>query len=206
MTPRTIPIIAFTGPSLGGKSTAAKYLKSRYGARIERIRFADPLKAMLRGFLETVGIDTDTIERMIEGDLKEVPSEHLGGRSPRHAMRTLGTEWGREDMGDALWVDAWAGRTRRAVGIGQTVVVEDLRFANEADKIKEHGGYIVALLGRGNFAGGHASENGEAVDKADRVFVNKGELADLYAFLDRLWADLSWARAANDNEPMRVAA
>ena len=42
-------------------------------------------------------------EAHIEGALKEVPCELLGGKTPRYAMQTLGTEWGRDtDQQDAV--------------------------------------------------------------------------------------------------------
>jgi hypothetical protein len=56
-------IIAFTGLAGSGKSTAAKHLCTRHG--FERVRFAGPLKDMMRALGLT--------EREIEGDRKESP-------------------------------------------------------------------------------------------------------------------------------------
>jgi hypothetical protein len=45
--------------------------------------------------LHAQGVPSDTIERMVDGDLKEVATPHLGGATPRRAMQTLGRGWGR---------------------------------------------------------------------------------------------------------------
>ena len=79
-------IIGIRGAAGAGKSTAAKHLIERYG--FKNGKFSGALKAMLRTFLRYRGVDEETIERMIEGDLKEVPSPHLNGATPRWAMRS----------------------------------------------------------------------------------------------------------------------
>jgi hypothetical protein len=137
-------LIGLCGLAGCGKSTAAAYLEQVYG--YARVRFADPLKDMMRA----LGLS----EREIEGDLKEVPCEKLGGKTPRYGMQTVGTEWGRELIADDLWIRAWA--SRLPVG---PVVAEDCRFQNEAEAIKERGGILIRLVGRGGIAGGHASES-----------------------------------------------
>ena len=47
---------------------------------------------MLRKLLACQGADAEMIRRMIDGDLKEAPTPLLEGRTPRHAMQTLGTD------------------------------------------------------------------------------------------------------------------
>ena len=108
--------IALCGPAGAGKSTVAAFLEREAGCT--RHRFAKPLKDMLRA----IGLT----EREIEGDLKEVPCPALMGRTPRHALVTLGTEWGRDLIHPDLWVNAW----HRTLPAGN-VVTEDLRFRNE---------------------------------------------------------------------------
>jgi hypothetical protein len=114
-------IIAFCGPIGSGKTTAANYLVDEYNFR--RIRFAGPLKAMLRA----LGLS----EREVDGDLKEVACDLLGGRTPRHAMQTLGTEWGRQMICGDLWTRAWV-KAVEMVPEGVGIAVDDLRFPNEA--------------------------------------------------------------------------
>lgn len=97
-------ILALTGPAGCGKSTAAAYLAEAHG--FARVRFAGPLKAMVRAFLAEVGAPSTEIERMIEGDRKEVAAAELSGCTPRRFMQALGTEFGRDTIHAELWTRA----------------------------------------------------------------------------------------------------
>ncbi len=176
-------IIALTGPAGCGKSTAAAHLAEAHG--FARVRFAGPLKAMLRAFLAETGAPPEIVERMIEGDLKEVPSSLLVGRSPRYAMQRLGTEFGREMMGAALWTSAWEAGACAALARGAPgVVVEDCRFPNEAEAVRGLGGRLVRIerpVGAKVLAP-HASEGQDL--PSDIVLRNDGTSEVLHARLD----------------------
>jgi hypothetical protein len=128
-------IIGFTGLKGSGKDTAASVF---IDAGFVNVKMADGLKAMLRALLAYRGADEETIERMLEGDLKETPSRLLGGRTPRYAMQTLGTEWGRNLMSDTIWVDATGDRCDQE----EKVVITDVRFPNEVDFVTERDGHV----------------------------------------------------------------
>jgi hypothetical protein len=132
VTDRTI--IAFTGLAGAGKSTAAMHLVKSLG--FERVRFAGPLKDMMRA----LGLS----EREIDGDLKEKPCDLLGGKTPRYAMQTIGTEWGRDLIDSDLWIRAWQNSISR-VPTGVNVVVDDCRFPNEAKAVGSAGGILVRV-------------------------------------------------------------
>lgn len=146
-------VIGLTGLAGSGKSTAAAYLAKEHG--YTRLRFAGPLKSMMR----CLGLD----ERHTDGDLKEVPHPVLCGRTPRHAMQTIGTEWGRDLIGPGLWVNVAEDSAHRVLEEGGGVVFEDVRFDNEAEMIRRLGGIILRVVGRGGAAGGHVSEAGISV-------------------------------------------
>ncbi len=150
-------LIAFTGPAGSGKSTAASALVEEGWVRV---KFADPLKSMLRAFYASCGLEHNPyIEARIEGDMKEEPDPFLRGRTPRHAMQTLGTEWGRCQIAQDLWVAAWEQKVLSLFNRELDVVVDDCRFANEAEAVRRLGGKIVMLEGRSAGIGtGHASE------------------------------------------------
>ena len=174
--PRERPrLVAFTGPAGAGKSTAAQHLVDKHG--FVRVRFAGPLKDMMRA----IGLG----EAEIEGALKERPSVLLGGKTPRHAMQTLGTEWGRECIGPDFWTGLWGRIARDVMNEGGRVVVDDCRFENEAEVVRSFGGVIVRLTGRGGISGAHVSEAGCSFD---REVANDNEPADLYTTIDRLVA------------------
>ena len=80
---------------------------------------------------------------MLDGDLKETPSTFLGGKSPRLAMQTLGTEW-RDTINRNLWVDVWK-RYVQNFPSDAKILVDDLRFAHEATAVRELGGKIVRI-------------------------------------------------------------
>jgi hypothetical protein len=160
-------VIALCGRAGAGKSAAAELL-ALHGYKT--VKFATPLKNMLRALGLT--------ERQIEGDQKEQPAELLGGKTPRQAMQTLGTEWGRGLIGDDLWIRAWSLEVERIVSRGGRVVVDDCRFENElavalqygrAVRINRPGLYIEST---------HQSET--ALDAVDMLQVwNTGTPVDL---------------------------
>lgn len=134
-------LVGLVGYKGSGKGEAAKTILADASWRL--VKFADPLKAMLRTLLAQSGLDTETIERMIEGDLKETPAPELNGQTPRHAMQTLGTEWGRNLISQTLWIDTFKRRVRGLMAFGFNVVVDDCRFLNEAAAIKFLGGGLI---------------------------------------------------------------
>ena len=176
-----IKLIALTGAAKSGKSTVAKYLSkgtdSRYGTHVPfaRARFSGTLKKMLMQI-------PDVTEDMIEGSLKEEPQEIFGGRTPREVMQTLGTEWGRDSVYSKIWLDAW----ERSVRDLTYVVVEDLRYLNEAELIKNRGGKIWRIKRPDYQCIGHISETEmEGID-ADLIISNYGSVEELHAMIDRI--------------------
>src|SRR5262245_6513313 len=89
-------IIGLTGKLKSGKTEAALHLCKK---GFTRVRFAGPLKNMMTCLQLT--------DAEIEGMLKEQPCDLLCGKTPRYAMQTIGTEWGRALIGEDLWVNAW---------------------------------------------------------------------------------------------------
>lgn len=182
-------IIGFVGAIGSGKTSAASYLIHHRG--YTRGKFANGLKEMLRTFLSYRGVDASLIERMLEGDLKEVSTPYLNDRTPRHAMETLGTEWGRQCIATNLWVDTELEAKRGAA----LLVFDDVRYANEADAIRNAGGAVVRITRPGAVAKtGHSSDANDLPAMA--TIQNTGTLADLHAAIDVTVRDLSWALAA----------
>lgn len=170
-------LIAFYGPAGCGKSVAARFL-AECGGDFVLVKFASPLKDMLRAFYRAAGLPPEEIERRIEGDLKEVPCQLLRGQTPRFAMQTIGTEWGRDIIAADLWVNAWRSRVEKLRAGGMNVVVDDLRFPNEAALIRGMGGEVVKVEGRAKrLEGSHSSEAFEI--EPDWVLANTGTIKDL---------------------------
>jgi hypothetical protein len=128
-------LVAICGLAGSGKSTCAEFLVREWG--YTNIKFASPIKEMLRA----LGLN----DNHLEGGLKEIPTALLAGQSPRHAMQTLGTEWGREQMGLDFWVDIWRLSAAKIIGEGGKVVVDDCRFPNELRAIRFLNGQAVTI-------------------------------------------------------------
>ncbi len=171
---RMFNLVAFTGRAGAGKTTAAMHLVEQH--RFVRTRFADPLKAMLRA----MGLGDEEVD----GTFKERPSPLLCGRTPRHAMQTLGTEWGRHCISPDLWTTLWQEMTAAPLVVGERVVVDDCRFANEVAAVRALSGIVVRINGRGGIAGGHASEAQDF--EADIEMDNAGSLSAMCRMLDRI--------------------
>lgn len=165
-------LIGIAGRKGHGKDTVANILVAD---GFTLLRFAEPLKAMLRAYYRQHCVDLQTIERKIEGDLKELPCHHLRGKTPRHAMQTLGTEWGRGCMAGDLWVRSLI--DRYYVG-GKPVVVPDVRFANECHAIQDVGGKVIRVEAHdrvpANDHSTHESEQGIDTLPVDLTIDNNG--------------------------------
>ena len=174
-------LVAFTGLAGSGKSTAAQVL---IDAGWVRVKFADILKSMLQTYYEMCGLGRDEISRRIEGDLKEEPDSYLRGCTPRHAMQTLGGEWGRDLLNPDLWVNAWQKRVELQLRAGLSVVVDDLRYANEETALRALGGEVIVIK-RVAHKGvpQHPSEGYEP--DADAVIQNDGNIPELHREISR---------------------
>ncbi|MBY3543706.1 deoxynucleotide monophosphate kinase [Rhizobium laguerreae] len=161
------PVVAFTGQAGAGKSTATRFLVEQHGYTL--VKFAGPLKAAMAA----MGFS----QEQIEGDLKEEPCEWLQGRTPRYAMQTLGTEWGRDCIGKDFWIELWIRSANIIVAAGGRVVTDDCRFPNEALAVRRLGGDIYKIAGRGGIAGDHVSERG--CGDEDLTIANAGAVEEL---------------------------
>ena len=88
------------------------------------------------------GSETEVLtEAQVYGDEKEIPTPKLCGRTPRHAMKTMGTEWGRRMIHPDIWLTAW--KNTLPPGL---LVIEDVRFPNEhAEVTSGLGGRIICV-------------------------------------------------------------
>lgn len=157
-------IIGIAGPARVGKDTAADYLIEVMPEYV-KASFADPLKDMLR-----IGLGLDAAQ--LYGDDKEVV-DHRYGCTPRHIMQTLGTEWGRQLVHGDIWVKAMAARCKSAT------IIPDIRFANEAQFVRERG-VLLHIDGRGGIDGGHVSESGVEFQEGDLIVINDGGLGQFH--------------------------
>jgi hypothetical protein len=136
-------ILGLSGMKGSGKDTVAAYLVKEHG--FERKAFADPLKKSVAALL---GIPFSDIDRLKndEGAVIALAS-HYGNLSPvtfREFLQRYGTEAHRDVFGEDFWIDY----TLPVQGFypGRAIVVSDVRFVNEAARVKELGGYNVRII------------------------------------------------------------
>jgi len=170
-------LIGVTGSKGSGKDTFAEALNH---SNFYNLKFADPLKDMLRAMYRSAGLDPKLIERKIEGDLKEEPCEILSGKTPRYAMQTLGTEW-REMIDRNLWSNIFRKRAEGVLNEGTPVVCTDVRFNHEEKVLRELGGTLIRVHRPGNEShDNHVSELEMESLEVDTTIYNVGSIKDLH--------------------------
>ncbi len=102
-----------------------------------------------------------TAEELADPARKEQPCAALLGKTPRQAMQSIGTQWGREMIHPDIWVSIAARRLDVAKAEGKSVVLDDCRFDNEAEVWRAAGGTVIEITRPGlAYNNGHASEAG----------------------------------------------
>ena len=153
-----------------GKSTVAGMLRG-----YKRLSFADPLRKFSAQILSSLGYNGLACLR----DKKEEKITELGV-SPRQMMQTLGTEWGRSCIHPDLWIMVAAGAVERQLKRGRNVVIDDVRFPNEAEMIRKLGGELWLVNRPGVvYEGDHASEGALSDFQPDSLINNSGSFHQL---------------------------
>jgi hypothetical protein len=168
-------VVAFSGVAGSGKSTAAKYLVGNYGYTL--VKFADPIRDMLRG----IGLT----DEHFEGRLKEKPLYF--DKSPRFLLQTLGTEWARQTIHQDFWVNIWCNRVWDLLKRGKRVVVDDVRFPNEALAVRALQGLFILVETVRVTSTKHSEHVSEKpLSGHDFTLYNNGSVETLCSNLDNL--------------------
>lgn len=134
-------IIGLCGYKGSGKTTVTEVainIDSR-GAAFTRIGFADPFGPMLIA----MGLPSAIVSDKSQWN---DPQDILAGKSVRHAAQTLGTEWGRKCLGENVWTALAIVRAERLMTVtGGNVIIDNVRFHNEASAIVAAGGDMIAM-------------------------------------------------------------
>lgn len=164
-------IIAFTGSSGSGKSTAGETLKAYAGAgrAVSNTKFAAPLYKI-----------QETIYQVIAPAYTRPPDFV----KDRKLLQWIGTEWGRGTISESLWLNLWKARIALVSSKNPEVIhtCDDCRFNNEADAVHSLGGVVVRITSsRGFEVGGianHASEAGIRPELVDYEITNDGTIEE----------------------------
>lgn len=160
-------LVGLSGRAGAGKSTLAAQLELQGW---KRYSFARPIKEALI----CMGIPPE----YITGDKKQEVVPGLG-KTGRYIMQTLGTEWGRELINPSIWIYMAETKIKAMLDAGYNVVVDDVRFANEAIVILNHSGILYEVIrpGQDKLGGNHVSESGHG--QPCNEIINDGEPSQL---------------------------
>lgn len=112
-----------------------------------------------------------------------------GFKSPRTVLQRLGTEWGRK-----IWDEVWLYAVRKKVteSKGESFVIADCRFANEAQYLRDNLGAQIWWVNAGDrIANRPADNHASEPQRADLIVYCAGELtntvslAELPSYLQR---------------------
>lgn len=136
-------IIGLSGYAQAGKDSVGRVLVQMYG--FERIAFADVLREVLYRLNPVVRHSDGRISRVAKLVDKIGWDQAKQWSEVRKLLQRLGTEAGREVLGQDVWVNAALAQIKP----GGKYVITDVRFPNEADAIKAAGGEVWRILRRG---------------------------------------------------------
>lgn len=206
-------IIGLAGLKQSGKDTVASYLIKERG--FERKAFADPLKQSIAALFDIPFADVDKLKNdpsvtvcliptWIADESSGTPTAAIGSwmrqMSFREVLQRYGTEAHRDIFGQDFWIDI----TLPVQGYypGRAIVVTDVRFKNEAKRIKDLGGVVWGIDRPGLVSEDtHASE---VIDfRVDQLIVNDGTIDELFAkvedLLSKVEDDVRWPNNLGEN-------
>lgn len=164
-------IVGITGRKGHGKDAlGAEFVRLSY----RRDYFAAPIKAAIKLMLN---MSDEQVHGSVEH--KEAVDDRYG-ITPRWAMQSLGTEWGRDMIHEDVWAVSCLSRIETSDH--EDWVVTDTRFPNEVRILRAHGATLVRIR-RPNADTGQF-ENHPSEDQIDNLAVdieviNDGTLAQL---------------------------
>ncbi len=178
-------ILGFAGKAATGKTTAAKHMEPLLDKKCKIIPMAMVLRDEVEAFLRAIGAEEsvplvygcqDDKVRVFYVDeqkaLVQCPrwshfiAEHMEiqdskGQTAvtvRRILQWWGTEYRRSEDPD-YWTKAWGRKVSELDVNDMYILVDDVRFMNELNVIKDHGGLIVKIERPGfDGANNHASE------------------------------------------------
>jgi hypothetical protein len=195
-------LIGIGGALRAGKDTIADHLVGGY--LFKRHQMSDPLAEALL-VLDPI-IFYDGRQRYSELVAEVGYTEAKKNPEVRRLLQTLGTEIGRQMIGENTWVDIAARNIDEDRHIyRRDVVITGIRFKNELDMIRSRGGvllYVRRPALETSSSSAHASETSLTEEDFDEVVVNDGSIADLEDKVDlelASWRSVPAQRSKNDD-------
>lgn len=178
-------LIGIAAPKGSGKTTFAEFIKKNlednYQKRVKIIPFAKPLKHIcwvLFGGEEKNWYGTEADKTVEFAYWKELLGEEYS--TPRRILQTVGTDVFRNNVHKEFWVHAFNVRVMETMKGTDIMLVDDVRFENEADYIRKVNGSIIHLS-RDNkqWSKEHASEVGPGYGDGNDLKFDFSNLVDM---------------------------
>ncbi len=171
-------LIGLCGYAGSGKDTAAAHMpgwtRVSFADGVREVALAiDPLATS--GYCDVEDEKYEThLSRLVEMNGWDTAKKH---HEVRRLLQRIGTEAGRNIIGENVWVDI---ATRKLEAIGGPVVITDCRFPNEVEAIRRRGGIIIRITRPGvGPVNGHASETAIDHIEPDAEVLNDGTPEEL---------------------------
>ena len=165
-------LIGLMGCIGAGKTTAAEILSCNFG--LTEYAMADPIKriAMVLGFTRSEVYGTQ--------DEKRAPSMRWGV-SARSFLQRFGTDVCGTYLPTLLpeLANVWIRLFEHFLADHPAVVVSDVRFLDEAEMIRRHGGILIHIVRELETIDTHRSETEQGHITAEYTLLNNGTLSDL---------------------------
>ena len=142
-------IIGVSGKIGAGKTTIGKHLEKEFGYKL--LSFSTPLKKAASDLFSI------PLEHFYNSDLKYLV-DPFWNLTPRKILQTFGTECMRFNFGFDFWTKCMEGNLKDY----KKVVIDDVRFLEEAEMIKKYNGKIIRVTRFDNpytFKESHISES-----------------------------------------------
>lgn len=220
-----VKLIGLNGKARSGKDTTADFISQwceDYNLTFAREAFARRLKESAAHALGVFSDEVDFCENLKKDGATVQVRWTTAGAGPnavikqvtgREYLQYYGTEAHRDVFGSDFWVDAvlpkvvntnewkwelWRGNFLADGEPAEVCVITDVRFPNEAERIKELGGDVWKITRDGAGAGNHASEQELSEDLIDVVIENNGTLEELQEGVGHLMEEVSGVAAAEN--------
>lgn len=173
-------LIGLSGLKGSGKNTVADYLTKQYS--FTQLSFADPVREMALTINPWVvhqgGYGTIPLTELINDAGWDWAKNNVP--EVRRLLQRIGTEAGRNILGENVWVDNLANRVPDIAKPESRYVITDCRFPNEATFIDSQGGSIIWVDRPGLVSDGHISESVEMRKWRNWLVINDASFEQLY--------------------------
>lgn len=159
-------MIGLIGKARAGKTTVGKILESEF--EYKRYAMADQIREAI-----VHGLPFVTEWQLRQGKQSNIPEIGVTGRE---LLQKMGHEWGRT-LNPNMWIHAIQRRIELDEADINRIVIDDVRYDNEVEWIKKHGGIILGvdrpkINADGSVWRSHASESGINPDLVDEWIGN----------------------------------